>query len=140
MTFKEKLAQNKFYRGLDTILHGLKMEFTEDFSYVKNPNELEALKESQKYAKILYDVISEAKAENDLNACTILKSVVVEYGMWKEGSSRGATRGPGVARIFLALPKEIKVKLDGLNEKYLKNKKLKQENLGSRIENIEFNK
>ena len=58
MSLKEKIAERKLNNEIQDVLYGLHIEATEDFSYIKNSSELEILKESQKYAKILYDIIN----------------------------------------------------------------------------------
>ena len=136
MSLKEKIAERKLNNEIQDVLYGLHIEATEDFSYIKNSSELEILKESQKYAKILYDIIKTAKKEKDIETYRVLKNLIDEYGKWEERSRREASRGPGCFGIQLILPEDLKKTLNNLYERYLHNEEMKMKKLANEIDAI----
>lgn len=136
MGLKEFIEKRKLKNEMEHILCGLYIESTEDFSWAITIQDSEIFMDSRKYAGMLYKIIENAKNNNDVDTFKVLQQVIERYGEWKERPRRGASRGPGCYGIQLTMPNEVKEKIDNLYEKFLQNKKMKDQKLIENIDNI----
>lgn len=112
MSIKEVLAQHKMHKEMNSYMQALSFEVTEDYSMLYYADMTKA-QDSQKYAKILLDLINESKKSNNTKAYAELKAVVDTYGKWKHISAYGQ-QANAPSKICLSLPKAIQSKLDAM--------------------------
>ena len=112
MSLKEALEQHKMHKEMNVYLQGLSNELVEDYSLLYSSDFTKA-KDSQKSAKILFNLIKETKKSNNLKAYAELKSVVDTYGKWKRVTNCGVTSN-AQSKICLSLPKAVQSKLEAM--------------------------
>ena len=137
MSIKEKLKNLKQKYELDTYLNALRLEYTEQYK-TDDEIELQQNTESQKYAKVIYDLMKQSFEDKNQNRYSNMKLIVDSYGTTAQSSQGYNSRGskPILVR-FINLPDDVKNVLDNMYQKYNQEQLEKERTLIYKLEHDE---
>ena len=118
MVIKDLYEQHKVQKEMTELLHGLSVEIGEDYSMLYYPDDVSA-KTSQKYAKVLFDLLKQSKESQDMRKYLALREIIQKYGKRQVVTKQGFITSQVSSKITLSLPKQVQSKLDSLYARHI---------------------